>query len=183
MTDATSPFADYRPSPPERAAPVALTLAEAGVEDVGRLAAVQVAVRGGTVSEWAERIARTMGGAGNVVVVARVGGEVAGYGNVIHLADHPADGAPGGFYLMGVSVMPAWRRRGIGDALTRWRMAWVWAREPQVWCFVSAANPASIDLHRALGFEEVRRAPRFQGVAFDCGEGVLLRARRPHAIE
>jgi phosphinothricin acetyltransferase len=58
-------------------------------------------------------------------------------------------------------------------------MAWVWERAPEVWCFVSAANPVSMDLHVALGFVEVRRAPALQGVTFDCGEGVLLRATRP----
>ncbi|WP_370364945.1 N-acetyltransferase family protein [Catenulispora sp. GP43] len=157
---------------------MAVTLAQAREEDLDHLAALQVRARGGTVSDWAGRIARTLRGERNAVVVARVGGEIAGYANVIHLAPHPDDGAPGGYYLMGVSVARPWRRRGVGDALTRWRMAWVGVsqRAPEVWCFVSAANPASVDLHLALGFVEVRRAPVLQGVAFDCGAGVLLRA-------
>lgn len=180
MSEAVSPFAEYLPAPADRRASVAVTLARASEEDVDELAALQVGARGGTVADWAGRIGRTLRGERNVVVAARVGGEIAGYGNVIHLAPHPDDGAPGGYYLMGVSVAPRWRRRGIGDALTRWRMAWVGERQgaPEVWCFVSAANPASVDLHLALGFVEVRRAPALQGVSFDCGEGVLLRAER-----
>jgi ribosomal protein S18 acetylase RimI-like enzyme len=184
MSEAVSPFAEYRPGPlgrePAVAVGLAVALAEAREEDLEDLAKLQAGVRGGTVSDWAGRIAKTLRGERNVVVVARVGGEVAGYANVIHLAPHPDDGAPGGYYLMGVSVARRWRRRGIGDALTRWRMAWVGGAQgaPEVWCFVSAANAASVDLHLALGFEEVRRAPVLQGVSFDCGEGVLLRRVR-----
>ncbi|MBS2536332.1 GNAT family N-acetyltransferase [Catenulispora sp. NF23] len=179
MSEPVSPFAEYLPSPVSRAAAVVPALAEAVGDDLGALAEVQVEARGGVVSDWTGRIGRTLGDERSMVVVARVGAEVAGYANVIHLAVHAGDGAPEGHYLMGVSVVPRWRRRGIGDALTRWRMAWVWEREPDVWCFISAANPASIDLHLGLGFVEVRRAPVLQGVPFDCGEGVLLRARRP----
>lgn len=159
-----------------------MSLAEAVESDLAELAALQVGVRGGvrggTLPEWSGRIARTMRSALSAVVVARVGTEIAGYGNVMYLARHPEDDAPEGYYLMGVSVAHRWRRRGIGDAMTRWRMAWVWERAPEVWCFVSAANPASVDLHLTLGFVEVRRAPALQGVPFDSGEGVLLWAAR-----
>ncbi len=112
-------------------------------------------------------------------MLARVGGETAGYANVAFLSEHPEDGAPGGYYLTGVTVAPRWRRRGVGAALTRWRMVWAWQRGPEVWCFVSARNRASLDLHHALGFREVRRAGVLQGVAFDGGEGVLIRAQCP----
>lgn len=178
MPDAATPFAEYLPSPAEREAPAEVSVAEAVAADLEELAALQVGVRGGTVPEWSARIGRTMDRALSAVAVARAGAEIAGYGNVMYLARHAEDGAPEGHYLMGVSVAHRWRRRGIGDALTRWRMAWVWERAPEVWCFVSAANPASIDLHLALGFVEVRRAPALRGVTFDCGEGVLLRASR-----
>jgi ribosomal protein S18 acetylase RimI-like enzyme len=178
MSEAASPFAEYLPSPAERVAGAEVRVAEAVAADLEEIAALQVGVRGGTVSEWSGRIGRTMDRALSAVAVARVGAEIAGYGNVMYLAPHPADEAPGGHYLMGVSVAHRWRRRGIGDAVTRWRMAWVWERASEVWCFVSAANPASVDLHLALGFAEVRRAPALQGVTFDCGEGVLMRAAR-----
>ena len=147
----TSPFARYQPEPPVRETPVSVSLAPASPAEVEELAALQVGVRG----------------------------ELAGYSNVTYLSQHPIDDAPAGYYLTGVSVSPRWRRRGIGGALTRWRMDWAWRRAPEVWCFVSARNPASLDLHRMLGFAEVRRAASLQGVGFDGGAGVLLRAGRP----
>ena len=131
------------------------------------------------MAQWAKRIARSAGGEQSAVVLARVGGELAGYANVSFLPENLDDGAPGGYYLTGVSVLPGWRRRGVGNALTQWRMEWAWQRTPDVWCFVSARNQASLDLHYALRFSAVRRAAALQGVAFDGGEGVLLRARRP----
>ncbi|WP_177153924.1 hypothetical protein [Streptomyces sp. 2131.1] len=44
---------------------------------------------------------------------------------------------------------------------------------------MSAQNRASRSLHEALGFIEVRRAASLQGVGFDCGEGLLMRAHSP----
>ncbi|MCC9309743.1 GNAT family N-acetyltransferase [Kitasatospora sp. RB6PN24] len=154
-------------------------LSEASAGDIDQLAALQTEVRGGGVAQWAERIGRAVGAERSVVVVARVDGEITGYANVTFLPEHPGDGAPDGYYLSGVTVSPRWRRQGVGRALTRWRMAWVWARDPSVWCFVSARNRASLDLHTALGFVEVRRAPVLQGVSFEGGSGALLRAQRP----
>ena len=128
MSEPVSPFAEDLPSPVERAAVAGVSLAEAVESDLAELAALQVGVRGGvrggTLPEWSGRIARTMRSALSAVVVARVGTEIAGYGNVMYLARHPEDDAPEGYYLMGVSVAHRWRRRGIGDAMTRWRMAW-----------------------------------------------------------
>lgn len=131
------------------------------------------------MSQWVGRIGRVVDGERSVVVLAKVDGELAGYANVVFLPEHPDDGAPSGYYLAGVTVAVSWRRRGVGEALTRWRMAWAWQRAPEVWCFVSAQNRASLDLHEALGFAEVRRAASLQGTSFDGGEGLLLRAHSP----
>ena len=181
MPGPVTPFAAYEPDPSERPGPVDAVLEQAGVEDIGRLAAVQAGVRGGPAEQWSGRIARALGGEHGehrVVVLARVGAEVAAYANAAYLAGHPEDGAPGGYYLTGVTVAQRWRRRGLGGLLTRWRMDWVWEREQSVWCFVSSQNRASLDLHRRLGFEVVRSARSLQGVSFDSGEGILLNARR-----
>ncbi|MFE9428473.1 GNAT family N-acetyltransferase [Kitasatospora sp. NPDC006697] len=176
MVDAVGPFAEYQPAPADRPAPVAITLAEAVAGDLPELAALKVAERGGTAGYWAERLARRVpAGPDELVVVARSGGELVGYAGVTLLTEHPGDGAPAGWYLSGVTVAPDWRRRGIGGALTDWRLARM--RElavPEVWCFVSARNPASLDLHRALGFTEHGRGRSFQGITFGGGEGVLL---------
>lgn len=179
MSDGGVPYATYRSAPDTRPAPVTAELSVASAADIDQLAAIQMRVRGGEIGQWAERIARSISGERSVSVVARVGGEIAGYANAAFLPEHPGDGAPDGYYLTGVTVSPQWRRRGLGRALTRLRMAWVWERDPLVWCFVSARNGSSLGLHAALGFCEVRRAPVLQGVPFEGGTGVLLRARRP----
>ncbi|MDO0924059.1 GNAT family N-acetyltransferase [Streptomyces sp. TG1A-8] len=179
MPDFSSHFAGYLPGLTPHPAPAFPVLVQARHDDVHHLAVLQTGIRGGTVSQWADRIARTVDGERSAVVLARVDGELAGYANVALLPENPDDGAPSGYYLTGVTVAVRWRRRGIGKSLTRWRMAWAWQRASEVWCFVSAQNRASLDLHDALGFAEVRRADRLQGVSFDCGEGVLLRAHPP----
>lgn len=178
MPGPATPFAAYEPDPPERPEPVDAVLEQAGIADVDRLAAVQAGVRGGPVEQWSGRIAQALDGERSVVVLARVGAEIAAYANAAYLPAHPEDGAPGGYYLTGVTVARRWRRRGLGGLLTRWRMDWVWEREQSVWCFVSSQNRASLDLHRRLGFEVVRSGRSLQGVAFDSGEGILLNAHR-----
>jgi len=86
------------------------------------------------------------------------------------------DPAPPGHYLGGVTVDPAWRRRGVGAALTDARLQWIAGRADEARYVVNAQNRASIDLHRRWGFIEVLRGPRLMGVEFDGGVGLLLRA-------
>jgi ribosomal protein S18 acetylase RimI-like enzyme len=54
-------------------------------------------------------------------------------------------------------VEPAWRRRGIATALTRARLRWVFARTGEAFYVAGADNIASLHLHAALGFEEMKR--------------------------
>ncbi|MDH6130651.1 ribosomal protein S18 acetylase RimI-like enzyme [Kitasatospora sp. MAA4] len=181
MSDLSASFAEYQPDLPAGRTLLDAVLSEAAREDLGVLAALQVRVRGGSERELVDRLARALDDERRAVVVARVGGVVAGYANVAFLPQHPVDGAPGGYYLTGVTVDHPWRRRGLGRLLTRWRMAWVWERDTDVRCFVSSANRASIDLHLALGFTVVRTGRSFQGITFAAGEGVLMSARRSAA--
>jgi hypothetical protein len=95
-----SPFAEYPPSPAERTAVAGVSLAEAvksSLADLSELTALHVGVRGGTLPEWSGRIARTMRSALSAVVVARVGTEIAGYGNVMYLALLPEGNALEGY--------------------------------------------------------------------------------------
>jgi ribosomal protein S18 acetylase RimI-like enzyme len=90
--------------------------------------------------------------------VAKANGRVIAYGRVAELAaDEAAPGAPAGCYLSGVLVEPAWRRRGIATALTRARLRWVFARTGEAFYVAGADNIASLHLHAALGFEEMKR--------------------------
>ena len=115
---------------------------------------------------------------GRLVVVAEAGGAVVGWAKTHH---HPgADGvAPAGQYLGGVTVHPAWRRRGFAVALTAARMAWIGGRSDRAHLVVNARNRASIALHDRWGFREVGRAASFHGVTFAGGAGLLMTAPAP----
>ncbi len=178
MTDAAWSFAEYQPDAATQA-PLDVVLREATHADVAGLAVLQAEARGGDTERWAAQIGKGVEDEQRLVVVAEVRGELAGYANAAYLPEHPRDHSPAGYYLTGVTVAPRLRRRGVGTLLTRHRMAWVLERDRYVWCFVSAANRASLDLHRELGFSIVRSGSAFQGVGFAAGDGFLLRASGP----
>ncbi|WP_235565571.1 GNAT family N-acetyltransferase [Microbacterium sp. Root166] len=96
-----------------------------------------------------------------------------------HLQAEPKGGAPAGHYLGGVSVHPGYRRRGIGFALTRARIEWVWARSDTVYYFTDDDNAASMRLHAGFGFHEVARLPTILGARANGESLVLFRAIRP----
>ncbi len=90
--------------------------------------------------------------------IAKANGQVVAYGRVIELAaDEAAPGTPAGYYLSGVLVDPAWRRRGIATELTQARLRWAFARTDKVFYVTGADNIASLHLHAALGFQEMKR--------------------------
>jgi aminoglycoside 6'-N-acetyltransferase I len=72
-------------------------------------------------------------------------------------------------------VDPAWRRRDIATALTHTRLDWVFARTDEAFFVTGAENVASLRLHAALGFQEVKR---FGSDRFASGVGVLSRLAR-----
>lgn len=87
--------------------------------------------------------------------------------------------APCGWYLLGIIVDPAFRRRGVGIELTRYRMRWLAKRAREVYYFVNARNRTSIDLHEKLGFIELTREFTIPKVSFSGGAGILFRADLP----
>jgi ribosomal protein S18 acetylase RimI-like enzyme len=90
--------------------------------------------------------------------VAKVNGQVVAYGRVIELAaDEAGPGTSAGCYLSGVLVDPAWRRQGIATALTQARLRWAFVRTDKVFYVTGADNLASLHLHAALGFQEIKR--------------------------
>jgi ribosomal protein S18 acetylase RimI-like enzyme len=129
--------------------------AERDVETCVRLV---VALGAGEDATWRQTLTRTVrDGKRRALFVAEADGQLAGYGRVVCIdADPQVKGAaPAGWYLLGLVVDRAWRRRGIGEALTRARMAWVAERSPRVYYFTGRGNLASQALHQRLGFTEM----------------------------
>jgi aminoglycoside 6'-N-acetyltransferase I len=122
--------------------------------------AVELAVRVLRVKpgDRGEQFAADITGERRQMFVAKAQGQVVAYGRVLDLAAEEAGpGTPGGYYLGGVLVDPAWRGRGIATALTRARLRWAFARTGTVFYVTGAENTASRHLHAALGFQEVKR--------------------------
>jgi len=122
--------------------------------------AVQFAVRVLRVKpgDLGEQFASDMTDDLRQMFVAKASGQVVAYGRVIELAaDEAGPGTPAGCYLSGVLVDPAWRRRGIATQLTRARLRWAFARTDKVFYVTGADNVASLYLHAAFGFREMKR--------------------------
>lgn len=115
---------------------------------------------------------------GRLLLVAECGQQLVGWGKTHHW-DYPDGPAPAGHYLGGVTVLPSYRRRGVGSLLTRRRVEWIWERVATAWYVVSAGNTASIKMHREFGFGLVAAASSFHTVRFDGGHGYLMGANRP----
>ncbi len=109
------------------------------------------------------------------MLVAVTQGEVVGVAKT-HLHPHPDGGAPAGHYLGGVVVAPGFRRRGVGSALTRARLEWIWSRASTAYYFTNEHNTASIRMHETLGFgfRPVVRSSKIRGVTADDGRSGLI---------
>ena len=171
-------WAEPDPGRRGRPPPADLILRTATIEDCPAIAALEHA-RGDIDADAGEaRCRRQVGDPEVALIVAAVDRRVVGFGRAgrfMPAADAPPDIMPAGWYLFGVIVEDAWRRHGIGRALTEARLAWIRERADAAWYFTNARNRVSIDLHAALGFVEVTRAFSTPGVAFEGGEGVLCR--------
>lgn len=175
-----SEYAAYEPESPgtEGLPPVGPeSIRRARHADAAGIAAL-VAARHGTPFERAlDGARREFAGiaTGNpwVLFVADVDGGVVGFGRARQTAAQ--DNLPAGWYLMGLIVHTAYRRRGIGLALTRRRLAWIQERSNEAYYFVNKKNRASIDLHSQLGFEEITDDFQHDNAHLARGEGYLYR--------
>jgi len=113
----------------------------------------------------------------SALLVAEVDARIVGVSRVAYFepaADAPANAAPSGWYLLGVNVDPACRRRGVGRALTVARLSFIAERASTAWFFTDASNEASIALHEALGFRPQTTDFWFPTATFGVGGGVLF---------
>jgi ribosomal protein S18 acetylase RimI-like enzyme len=149
-------FARWSPDTPrERAGFIVRMGTEGDVEACVRLV---VAIGAGEAAPWRQTLSRTVrDGRQRALFVAEANGQLVGYGRVVCVDADPkvAEAAPPGWYLLGLVVDEAWRRRGIGEALTRARMAWVSGRSNRLYCFTHRGNAASQALHERLGFTKL----------------------------
>jgi ribosomal protein S18 acetylase RimI-like enzyme len=188
VTDDGSGFATYDATVPSpRLDPAVGTVRAATLDDVAGLARLAVAEnrrspsdgRGSTSFEhWRELFTNNLGRDDRLVTVAEAVTGLLGYGRTGWFdpaPDAPANTAPTGWYLTGLSVAPDWRRRGIARALTEARLDWVADRADEAWYFANARNLVSLALHASLGFVEVTRDFSFPGVELRGGAGVLCR--------
>lgn len=145
--------------------------------DLPACAALMAEREGEDAATWVDRL-RYWTAHGQVLFVAAWAGRVVACARLSWLTP-AADGgrnAPDGWYLNGIVVTGAFRRRGLGRALTLARCRWVWEGGGCVHFVVNSGNRASMDLHREIGFREVTRDFALPGVTFTGGEGVLFAA-------
>lgn len=138
--------------------PSDLTVDRATDRDVAGCVALAGLVADGTDEAWAALFRRDIGHADRFLAVARTGGDLVGYGRTAWFEpdeDAPPNAAPAGYYLVGLVVEPAWRRRGIARAITAARLTWVAGRATEAWYMADRANAVSIRLHEVLGFGTV----------------------------
>ena len=105
--------------------------------------------------------------------------EVVGHGKLFKYSsgDMEVDfESPEGWYLNGIIVDPAFRRKGVAKELLKYREDFISQidEKTNLHSIVSAENEPSIKYHETLGFKEHSRAPGFLKIKLNCGEGILF---------
>ena len=119
---------------------------------------------------------RTIDDPARLVLLAQSGTIPVGWATTKYWPDD--DGAaPAGHYLMGITVVPAHRRQGIGKQLIAARIEWIHERADSVMFFTNADNIASFAAHSPWPFQEIARASHFRGIPFENGLGLLFKAQ------
>lgn len=144
--------------------------------DDGPALVVIMAARGGTPSDHARAVHLLLDRA-PALVVAEIalpeGTEVVGWSGATRTPLHP--GGPAQWLTAGLTVDPAFRHRGIGHRLLQAVIEDVGALHGDaLHSVVNARNAPSLALHHSLGFTTLETGPRFAGIEFDGGVGILL---------
>lgn len=134
---------------------------------------------GGDPDVWRRSFADDLHLMDRALFIARppAGEEIVGYGRIRFFEGDPdqARVAPAGYYLSGVMVQPAYRRRGAARALTIARLDHLAKRADEAWYYTNLTNAASRALHASLGFQEVTTNFEYPGMTFEGGTGILCR--------
>lgn len=147
----------------------------ADAADLAACAALSHSRNGGDLDAWFGRLAVDLEDPEAHLVVAEVDAAVAGHATARWLSFDAelARNVEDGWYLTGLLVDPAHRRRGLGRRLVEARLDWLDSRAQRVWYFANGRNAASIVLHEQFGFRELTRDFDVPGIAFGRGGGVL----------
>jgi ribosomal protein S18 acetylase RimI-like enzyme len=173
-----SRWATYRPSEPSGALPVDLVVRAAEITDCDAIAAIEASRDGSDPGAARDKCIAQVPDPQRVLLAAVVKGMVIGFaraGRMAPPAGAQAGDMPDGWFLLGVMVADAWRRRGIGRAMTLPRLRWIGERADAAYYFTNAGNKTSIALHRELGFVEIDPDFRAPGVSSAGGPVILFR--------
>jgi len=111
--------------------------------------------------EWVARLGRDVADLNKGPVVAVVENLVVGYARTLPFhydTESPPDAAPEGYYLLGLVVALAHRKRGVGRLLTAERLRWLVERgTASVYYYTHRDNVASQLLHEQMGFRGLTR--------------------------
>lgn len=144
-------------------------------EDAADLAAV-MAARGGTPADHAPAARRLLDRVPVLLLAERAGSHgprVVGWPGATLAALYP--GAQPRWLTAGLTVTPEARRTGVGRRLLHAVIGAVADRGGgDLHSVVNAGNAPSRALHASLGLEIVETGPRFAGIEFAGGVGVLL---------
>ncbi len=109
------------------------------------------------------------------VCVAELEGRVVAYARCGRMRWKQRSPLPHGWYLTGVAVSEAFRRRGVGRLLTEHRLAWLDKRTDTVYYFAAEANRPSIALHEPYGFKVVESGLTVPDTREDLPKAVYAR--------
>jgi GNAT superfamily N-acetyltransferase len=153
----TDGFAHYEPEATGQYDPDAFSVRLGHPSDVPQCLEILATIQRSTAG-WERTLIRTAidGSDQRALFVAVAESNVVGYGRAVHV-DQPTM-PMAGWYLLGVVTDEAWRRRGIGRALTSTRLHWIAERASVAYCTIHRLNRTSIALHRQLGFVPVHAA-------------------------
>jgi len=176
-----APFAPRDANAPRPALPTGLSIEQAKPADLPALTTILWNREGGQrhiaedrVRTWLDASAES-----NRIFVARLESEILGYARIVYVTPdtRQRDDRQEGWYLTGVVVDPARRRRGIAEELTRRRLTWLSGKAEEVYYFANSINRASIALHDKFAFKLILRDIRVPGCVFSGGGiGLLFRA-------
>lgn len=130
---------------------------EATGPDVRPCAELIADSEGGEVEEWLRRFTDVLHDPDRRFLVAVLDGTVVGFGHLRYVPkdSRPTSSAPSGWYLSGVTVAAPYRRRGIGQRLTRERLRLLQGIADRVYYVAEPDNSATLAMHRNLGFVQV----------------------------